>query len=126
MSLPKGTGECTESVTVNGNCYSVHEANYFLWGAINKLCYPYTNRWTAISMAWGFSTYLAPVLAWIGGATYEGTAGSKVNWTTVGYKYNSKFDLLKPEKSQFSSCTGCSLSPSWNGTFRFKWGYYRE
>ncbi|UCF00173.1 MAG: RHS repeat-associated core domain-containing protein [Planctomycetota bacterium] len=127
MSLPKGTGDCKETVAVNGNCYSVHEANYFLWGAINKLCpRPLTNIANATSMAWGWSTYGAPVMAWIGGISYEGTAASKVNWTRVGYKYNGNFDLLDPEKSQFSSCTGCASSPPWDGTnFGFKWGYYK-
>ena len=33
-----GTGDCKKSVTVLGNCYSVNEVNYWMWGVAKNLC----------------------------------------------------------------------------------------
>jgi RHS repeat-associated protein len=110
-----GTDDCEATVKVNGNCYSVYEVNYFLWGAMNKLCGE--SLFVAKRFAWTWATYEAPWNTFF--MNYQGTAGSKTNWTTVGYK--NDFGRLKPHKSQFNKCD-CASSTVWADDFTYNWG----
>ncbi|MHC4739165.1 MAG: hypothetical protein ACYS9Y_09710 [Planctomycetota bacterium] len=128
-----GTGDCYYTATVNGNCYSSYEINYFLWGAMNKICgnsLGYATRYARM-----YSTYLAPWVSWFGrrgderrdqrrvSDSYEGTAASKVDWTKVGFTGN--YGLLRPDRSEFQTCKPCVSSNPWP-KLGFQWGNYKD
>ncbi|MHC4867679.1 MAG: RHS repeat domain-containing protein, partial [Planctomycetota bacterium] len=115
---PRGCGDCPATVAIRGNCYSIHEVNYYLWGAINKLC---GNSWAYTkSLAWTWANVAAPCMARIGGISCEGSPESKTNWAKAGY-YNN-LSLPAPSKSEFSDCKASSGASGWGGSFRPKWG----
>jgi len=114
----RGTDECRATVKVSGNCYSMHEVNYFLWGAANKACgYKLS---TAKFSAWLWSIYAAPIGAVLSGQRLEGRSASKINFTEVGYK--NQFSLLEPELSQFNSCDCSSSQPHESFGDNYHWG----
>ena len=117
--MPRGCGDCQATVAIYGNCYSIHEVNYFLWGAINRICGNSLAFTTTTAFVW--ASVGARCVAAYGGISCEGTPGSKTNWAKVGYTDN--FGLLTPASSEFSDCKVSSGGAGWGGFFNWKWGW---
>jgi len=117
-TISGGTCDCQDTVTVNGGCYCVHEANYFLWGVANKLCGKGLS-WT-LWKARLWSNFIAPPVAALTCQTCEGSPASKVNWAEAGFL--GDLNKLKPSKSSHSSCKVKKPPKIWGGTLTPHWG----
>jgi len=98
------TGDCKETVQVNGRCYSQHAVNYYLWGVMNSLC----------SVVPGYHTELG--LEW---ALISGDYGCKREWALAGLKGTMHVSNC----SEYLSCkTTCKTKITKDFTYKWKSG----